>query len=139
MKPEQRRFLDALCAEVDGLADKRVAVARQPNDNRIGCVKLSALQSLRFSEHSGGVGVRFPQKALCTHVACTDVIEGEIAHSCQHGPPPHCVKVCILKKANEPKVFRILKMAAEGDYNTDTAKRIAITGRKNGRLQSDTR
>jgi hypothetical protein len=32
------------------------------------------------------------------------MISGELAHSCSHGPPPHSILVCVLKKDN-PKLW----------------------------------
>ena len=34
------------------------------------------------------------------YMLCTDVEDGELAHSCVHGPPPHEVKVCVFAKHN---------------------------------------
>jgi hypothetical protein len=28
------------------------------------------------------------------------MVDGELAHSCRHGPPPHNILVCVLKKDN---------------------------------------
>ena len=39
-------------------------------------------------------------------------MEGEIAHSCEHGPPPHSIKVVILKKDNRPEIFEKLLSVA---------------------------
>jgi hypothetical protein len=40
------------------------------------------------------------------------MIEGEIAHSCEHGEGPHRIKVCIVQKDNTPAVFRRLEARA---------------------------
>jgi hypothetical protein len=42
---------------------------------------------------------------------CDGMIAGELAHSCEHGPPPHRIKVCITKKGNE-KFWRTIEEAA---------------------------
>ena len=39
-------------------------------------------------------------------------MEGEIAHSCEHGPPPHNIKIVILKKDNRPEIFEKLLSVA---------------------------
>jgi hypothetical protein len=39
------------------------------------------------------------------------MIAGDLAHSCEHGPPPHRIKVCITKKGNE-KFWRTIEQAA---------------------------
>ena len=77
-----------------------VRVRRQWNDNwRIGRVPLDKLDGLHWSRVSGGVKAPAPQPFIHAYVRCTDV-EGEIAHSCVHTPPPHRVKVCLVKKDN---------------------------------------
>ena len=39
-------------------------------------------------------------------------IEGEIGHSCRHGNGPHWIKVCIVKKDQDPEVWKkILEIA----------------------------
>jgi hypothetical protein len=45
------------------------------------------------------------------YVLCDGMIDGELAHSCRHGPPPHEIKVCITKKHNEqvwPHILQIV-------------------------------
>ena len=39
------------------------------------------------------------------------MIAGELAHHCEHGPPPHHIKVCITKKGNE-KVWCAIEAVA---------------------------
>jgi hypothetical protein len=47
------------------------------------------------------------------YVMCDQLIAGHLAHSCQHGPAPHRIKVCITKKGNE-KVWReVLRRVVE--------------------------
>jgi hypothetical protein len=42
---------------------------------------------------------------------CDGMIAGKLAHSCEHGPPPHRIKVCVTKKGNE-KFWRAIEEAA---------------------------
>ena len=91
----------------------RVRIRRQWNDHRIGSVLLCKISDLHWSEISGGTQVRAPRPFLHGYVSCADV-EGEIAHSCEHGEGPHRIKVCLVKKDNDPKVFeRLLEVVGQ--------------------------
>ena len=59
----------------------------------------------------GGVQHRANRYYLHGYVMCNRMIAGELAHSCEHGPPPHRIKVCITKKGNE-KFWRTIEEAA---------------------------
>jgi hypothetical protein len=48
------------------------------------------------------------------YVMCDAMVEGEVGHSCRHGPPPHKIKVCVVKTGNE-RVWPNVLLAAEGD------------------------
>jgi hypothetical protein len=85
----------------------KVYIRRQWNDWRIGSVQLSQIEGLHWDDYSGGVWKRAPQLFIHGYVYCTDV-DGEISHSCLHGPPPHRIKVCVVKKDNAPRVFEML-------------------------------
>ena len=87
-----------------------VYIRRQWDDWRIASVPLGALSGLAWDDVSGGVYSKAPQPFIHGYVRCSDVV-GDIAHSCQHGPGPHRIKVCIVKKDNDPEVFaRLLKI-----------------------------
>jgi hypothetical protein len=45
---------------------------------------------------------------------CDAMQEGTLSHSCRHGPPPHSIKVCIVKKDNAPRTFAKLVAQAGG-------------------------
>jgi hypothetical protein len=47
-------------------------------------------------------------------VWCDSFTSGEVEHSCVHGPPPHRIKVCIVKKSNR-SLFPTLKRRADAD------------------------
>jgi hypothetical protein len=76
-----------------------VYIRRQWNDWRIGKVRLDKLDGLRWDWLSGGVQAPCPQPFIHGYVSCAD-IEGDIAHSGTHGPCPHRIKVCVVKKDN---------------------------------------
>jgi hypothetical protein len=87
--------------------DPIVCIRRQWNDYRIGKVRLSQLSNPRWDNISGGAMAPAPQMFIHGYVWCNEV-EGEIAHSCSHGAGPHKIKVCVVKKDNEPEVFKRL-------------------------------
>lgn len=89
----------------------QVSIRRQHNDYRVAEIPLNGLSDIHWSRVSGGVNAIAPQKFPHAYVWC-DEIEGEIAHSCQHGPGPHHIKVVILKKDNAPEVYeKVLEKA----------------------------
>ncbi len=53
-----------------------------------------------------------PQPFIHVRVWCDQMIKGELAHSCRHGPPPHEILVCVVKRDNEPDVFAELERMA---------------------------
>jgi hypothetical protein len=91
-----------------------VYIRRQWSDaGRIGWVRAGQIQGLHWDCQSGGYGREggfgngAPFPFLHGYVWCND-IEGEIGHSCMHGPPPHRIKVCIVQKDNPRSVYKSL-------------------------------
>ncbi len=88
-----------------GVSDSTpVRVRRDWDDNRIGAVRWSDLRGPRWDTVSGGEQNRTPQPFIHAFVWC-DLVEGDIAHSCIHGPPPHDIKVCLVRKDNSSDVW----------------------------------
>jgi hypothetical protein len=88
-----------------------ISVRRQWNDWAIARYKLKDISRLHWSDFSGGINATAPQLFVHGYVLCNQVIDGELSHSCRHGPPPHLIKVCITKKGNEdlwPKILEIV-------------------------------
>ncbi len=81
-----------------------VRVRRDWNDHRIGTVKWSDLRDPRWDTISGGEQNPTPQPFIHGYVWC-DAVQGDIAHSCAHGPGPHNIKVCLVKKDNSREVW----------------------------------
>jgi hypothetical protein len=78
-----------------------IVVRRQWNDRaRMATVRWAAVSGLRWDSVSGGVQAPAPQPFVHGYIWCDDVLAGELAHSCRHGPPPHEIKVCLTKKDN---------------------------------------
>ncbi len=84
--------------------DAPVRVRRDWNDHRIGSVKWSDLRDPRWDTISGGEQNPTPQPFIHGYVWC-DIVQGDIAHSCAHGPGPHNIKVCLVKKDNSREVW----------------------------------
>jgi len=90
--------------------DTVIYIRRQWNDHRIASVSFENIGGLRWSDMSGGVHARAPQSFIHGYVSCDD-IHGEIGHSCRHGHGPHNIKVCIVKKDNDPSTWdKLLKI-----------------------------
>lgn len=91
-----------------GVADNTaVHVRRDWNDHRVGTVRWSDLRSPKWDTVSGGEQNRTPQPFIHAFIWC-DLVEGDIAHSCIHGPPPHYIKVCLVRKDNRRDVWNRL-------------------------------
>lgn len=90
--------------------DPVVHVRRQWNDQYEGTVRQSQISGLHWTCESGGINAVAPRAFLHGYVWCTDVV-GSISHSCRHGPPPHAIKVCVVKKSNRQVWDRLLAMA----------------------------
>jgi len=79
----------------------------------IASYPLDSIRRPHWSDVSGGVYARAPQPLLHAYVMCDEMLEGEIDHSGEHGPCPHEIKVCIVKKDNDPEIYDEVKSAAE--------------------------
>ena len=84
-----------------------VRVRRDWNDHRIGTIKWSDLRDPRWYTLSGGEQNPTPQPFIHGYIWC-DTVQGDIAHSCAHGPGPHNIKVCLVKKDNSREVWNRL-------------------------------
>ena len=93
-----------------------VQIRRDWNDHRIGTVEWSQLRSPHWDNISGGEQNRTPQPFIHGFVWC-DEVQGDIAHSCIHGPPPHDIKVCLVKKDNSKEVWIRLSEIVGGKPN----------------------
>ena len=85
-----------------------VWVRRQFNDYRDAKYELDAFESPHWDTMSGGVNAIALQPFIHGYVMCNEMIEGELAHSGTHGPCPHRIKVCVVKKVNDPDVYNYL-------------------------------
>lgn len=94
-----------------------VWVRRQWNGWDGARCRLAELEHPHWSQSSGGAVYGFarrsPRPMVHGYVWCDAMLEGELAHSCEHGPAPHKVKVCVVAKDNDPKVMEQLKEWAD--------------------------
>ena len=98
---------------VDTLIDQNlVTVRRQWNDWRTAEYKLCNVDGLHLSDQSGGVNASASQEFIHGYVQCDGMESGELAHSGSHGPCPHQIKVCFVKKDNNKKVFALVSQMA---------------------------
>lgn len=97
----------------DAAPAELVRVRRHWNDYRIATVRLAQLTGLHWSSTSGGVGVNSPRPMISGYVYCDQVIEGELAHSCSHGPAPHRISVVVVQKDNPKPLIKSLKARAD--------------------------
>jgi len=86
-----------------------IKIRRQWNSYRIATTLLEYLEKFHWDNVSGGVCKRSPQYFLHAKVLCTTIV-GDFDHSCEHGPPPHEIKVCIVKKDNKEVWQQLLNL-----------------------------
>jgi hypothetical protein len=85
----------------DGLPDILVRVRRRWYNRKIGTVRLLDLSGFRWFPAGRGRHGRASQRwFLHAYMLCTKIVDGAVGHSCQHGPPPHRIRVCLTKKDN---------------------------------------
>lgn len=101
-------------AKPTGTDDEQIVwVRRQWDDSwRKASYRPRDIWNIHWDWVGGGVQAPTPQPFLHGYVSCRGMLEGELAHSGSHGPCPHVIKVCIVKKDNPPSVFSRLAEAA---------------------------
>ena len=101
--------------------DFLVTVCRHPGDWHAAEYRMSDIHSLRWSQITGGVKRRTPYPMVMGYVRCDGMVSGELAHSCDHGPPPHSVKVCLIRKYNQPHWGKILEFVGPKPNGASTS------------------
>ena len=81
--------------------DFLVTVRRHPQDYQTAHYELRKIRGLRWDSVAGGINRATPYMMIMGYVMCDEMASGELAHSCAHGPPPHEIKVCLIKKYNK--------------------------------------
>jgi hypothetical protein len=83
------------------IEDAVLNVRRQPGDWRTAEYHWKDVRDLHWTSTGGGVRANLPHPHVHGYVMCNAMIRGELAHSCEHGPPPHEILVCITRVGNE--------------------------------------
>lgn len=107
----------------DAQQDETVIVRRHWNDFRKAKVLRRNLAGLRMDQISGGVNTCSPHPMVYGYMYCNQILEGELAHSCAHGPGPHEIKVVVVGVDNPRKLMRELKAEAQENDRKRYAKR----------------
>jgi hypothetical protein len=84
-----------------------VIVQRHWDDGRRCPVPLASLRNLYWGDGSDGHRLPSNQLFICGYVWCTEV-DKRFPHSCRHGPPPHSIKVVVIKEYQNQQVFNEL-------------------------------
>ena len=95
------------------MEERTVSVRRQPQDHRIAGYRLEDVYDPHLSSVTGGVQRSTGHPRLFAYVICDAMLDGELAHSCQHGTGPHRIKVCITKVGNDRATWRELAAMAD--------------------------
>lgn len=106
LMPEQRQRLEheaRMAAAVAAEPGPVVWVRRTFNNRRSrrAAYRIADVTRLHWSSYSGGKRRRVNRPYLHGYVWCDAMITGILGHSCRHGPPPHHIKVCIVKVDNK--------------------------------------
>jgi hypothetical protein len=119
----------AIAAVIAAEPGSVVWVRRQFNNRKHAAYRLADVSKWHWSNFSGGIGRKANRHYLHGYVWCDAMLAGKLGHSCQHGPPPHHIKVCITKKGNE-KVWRDIEAVAPMDKKPEPKVRRKRRGRK---------
>ena len=71
-----------------------VWVRRQFHQRESAAYDLADIEGWHQTDVSGGKHTRANRRYWHGYVWCNAMLEGSVAHSCTHGPPPHHIKVC---------------------------------------------
>ncbi len=89
-----------------------VTVRRHWNDMNTIDVPMGDLWDFHWRSVSGGFGSKSPRPFIHARMWCSSIPEGSyFPHSCEHGPAPHAILVCLCKCDNA-EVFDLLKEKA---------------------------
>ena len=91
-----------------------MTVRRQWNDagNTLN-VALRELRGFHWRTVSGGVGARSSRPFLHARMFCSSIPDGStVPHLSRHGPTPHEILVCIVKKDNDNAVYDLCTESA---------------------------
>jgi hypothetical protein len=82
--------------------DATVCVARYPGGGRLRArYRLTDLTRPHWDNVSGGGTTQTNRYYIHGYVDCDEMLSGALNHSCQHGPPSHRLKVCVVAVDND--------------------------------------
>jgi hypothetical protein len=125
----REREAGAIAATLAAEPGPVVWVRRQFNSRKHAAYRLADVSNWHWSQWSGGIGRKANRHYLHGYVWCDALIAGRLGHTCQHGPPPHHIKVCVTKKGNE-KVWREIEKVAPMEDKPEPRVRRKRSGRK---------
>lgn len=88
--------------------EEELVVRRQWNDWRRATYRIEDIDGLHMSDVGGGIRKTANRAYLHGYVVCDGMLDGELAHSCRHGPGPHNILVCVLKIDNSRAAYQLL-------------------------------
>ena len=80
---------------------RTLKIKRHPFDWQMAEYRFEDVSGFRWDSESGGVKRMTSYPMVFAYVMCDQMLQGELAHSCAHGPPPHEIKVCLPRKHNK--------------------------------------
>lgn len=94
------------------MSELLITVRREPQDYRNATYRLDDLKEPHWSDHcnntEGRFRGRFNDDYICGYVQCDGALEGGVAHTGNHGPCPHRIKVCVIKKYTDKAAYKAL-------------------------------
>jgi hypothetical protein len=116
LRKEREERIAAIVAAEPGPV---IWVRRHFDHRHRAAYRIIDVTGLHWSRRSGGKKHRANRPYLHGYVWCDAMIVGAVAHSCRHGPPPHRIKVCIVKVDNK-KGWREIERAAPARPDVDS-------------------
>ena len=86
-----------------------ICVQGQWNGWKTAEVRLRDLLEVHWRQPSGA-----PRALVHGYIRCTDILSGEIPHTCQQSDPSHRLLVCVIKRHSAPSTYEELARRADG-------------------------
>ena len=90
-----------------------VTIARGHRDQATIEVPEEELSGFHYASFASGRGGSVGGRELAAYMLCTAIPFGQyFGHSCEHGPPPHRIKVLIPRRKNDSDTYARLQARA---------------------------
>jgi hypothetical protein len=100
---------DDLLESTDRVLDQKLVVVRSEwHVWRTATVALDDLSDVHWAQPPGA-----PRPLIHAYVPCAAIVGGVLTHDCGISPPPHRLKVCVLRTCNWRTVFENLVRQAD--------------------------